>query len=295
MAVQKYGRTTGPTTGEITGLNATVKVRYDSGVARFVGQIIIGPGTFSGPGDSGSLIVTDYPDDDTKDKKPVGLLFAGSSYVTIANPIVLVLSRFGVTVDDQEGPPPPPPATGDISGTVTEDDGTTPIPGASVSVDTGQSTTTAADGTYTITNVSTGDRSVTASADGFESQTKTAAVTDGGMTIVDFALNPLTTPAMEVKSIVFTCKVAGPNKFLYTTVTVVDGDDFPLDGVRVEMTLTHESAGSWPFVANTGADGTVKFTLGKAPIGDYQAEVTDPTIGETLAHCTLNGDGTIIQ
>jgi hypothetical protein len=35
------------------------------------------------------------------DRKPVGLLFAGSSLVTIANPIGPVLERFSVTIDGQ--------------------------------------------------------------------------------------------------------------------------------------------------------------------------------------------------
>ncbi|HUU17999.1 MAG TPA: fibronectin type III domain-containing protein [Sedimentisphaerales bacterium] len=93
LGVQKYGRTTGLTTGEITAINATVRVGYDSGTARFINQIIIEPGGFSKGGDSGSLIVTQ------EGKMPVGLLFAGSDLVTIANPIDEVLSRFGVTVD----------------------------------------------------------------------------------------------------------------------------------------------------------------------------------------------------
>jgi hypothetical protein len=95
LAVQKYGRTTGLTTGEVTGINATVKVRYDSGVARFVGQIVIGSGGFSSGGDSGSLIVTQ------EGKNPVGLLFAGSSTMTVANPIDDVLDAFGVTIDGE--------------------------------------------------------------------------------------------------------------------------------------------------------------------------------------------------
>ena len=33
--------------------------------------------------------------------KPVGLLFAGSSTTTLANPIDVVLDRFGVTIDGQ--------------------------------------------------------------------------------------------------------------------------------------------------------------------------------------------------
>ena len=101
--VKKYGRTTGQTTGQVFLINATVDVGYSTGVARFVDQIIITPGTFSPGGDSGSLIV-----DDSKGKrgkadrgKSVGLLFAGSPSITIANPIDLVLTRFGVTIDGE--------------------------------------------------------------------------------------------------------------------------------------------------------------------------------------------------
>jgi len=95
MEVMKYGRTTGQTSGKIYLINATVNVGYDSGTARFVKQIIITPGSFSKPGDSGSLIVRQ------SDKRPVGLLFAGSSSFTVANPITAVLDYFGVTIDDQ--------------------------------------------------------------------------------------------------------------------------------------------------------------------------------------------------
>ncbi|HET7791507.1 MAG TPA: CARDB domain-containing protein [Gemmatimonadales bacterium] len=109
LAVEKYGRTTKLTHGTITGINATVSVCYEVlyifciKQATFVDQLIIEPGTFSGGGDSGSLIVTD----DGK-ASPVGLLFAGSSSETIANRIDLVLSNFGVHID---GGPPPAPVT----------------------------------------------------------------------------------------------------------------------------------------------------------------------------------------
>lgn len=96
MRVRKYGRTTGQTNGRIDAINATVNVGYDSGVARFVGQIIIRPGGFSAGGDSGSLIVARGG---SNDGKPVGLLFAGSSIFTVANPIGAVLDHFGVRVD----------------------------------------------------------------------------------------------------------------------------------------------------------------------------------------------------
>jgi len=93
--VQKYGRTTGLTEGMVYAVNATVNVSYSSGMARFVNQIIIIPGSFSAGGDSGSLIVTHTG------KNPVGLLFAGGSTITVANPIDPVLTRFGVTIDGE--------------------------------------------------------------------------------------------------------------------------------------------------------------------------------------------------
>jgi hypothetical protein len=88
MAVQKYGRTTNLTHSTVTGINAKVRVRYTSGTATFTGQIVFG--AFSGAGDSGSLIVTD-----DVNKNPVGLLFAGSSTITVANPIGAVLNALG--------------------------------------------------------------------------------------------------------------------------------------------------------------------------------------------------------
>jgi len=100
LVVQKYGRTTGLTTGTITGVNATVLISYDTGQARFVQQITVqgASGSFSDAGDSGSLIV----DTGAPNPHPVALLFAGSSSVTIANPISLVLHAFpGVTIDGQ--------------------------------------------------------------------------------------------------------------------------------------------------------------------------------------------------
>lgn len=101
MPVQKYGRTTGHTRGEVAEINVTVTVCYESRgpfmcktAATFTDQISITPGDFSDGGDSGSLIVTD-----DVDNNPVGLLFAGSSTRTIASPIKPVLDRFGVTID----------------------------------------------------------------------------------------------------------------------------------------------------------------------------------------------------
>jgi hypothetical protein len=95
MRVMKYGRTTEQTKGRVQGINATVNVGYDTGVARFVDQIIIGGGGFSAGGDSGSLIVVERGSDA---ERPVGLLFAGGGGTTVANPIDQVLDALGVTI-----------------------------------------------------------------------------------------------------------------------------------------------------------------------------------------------------
>jgi hypothetical protein len=96
MAVKKSGRTTGLTAGTISYLNVSVRVGYNTScgvgnqTAQFVGQIgITSRSTFSAGGDSGSLIVTS-----STPPQPVGLLFAGSNTLTLANPISAVLAAF---------------------------------------------------------------------------------------------------------------------------------------------------------------------------------------------------------
>jgi hypothetical protein len=100
-SVRKSGRTTGLTTGTIITINTTVNIGYGScGSAKFVGQIIITPAGFSAAGDSGSPILRNVMDS-TGRRRPVGLLFAGSSTVTIANRIGDVLGALHAQIDTQ--------------------------------------------------------------------------------------------------------------------------------------------------------------------------------------------------
>ncbi len=94
MSVQKHGRTTALTTGEVKGINATILVGYDGGSARFEGQIEVHGPRFSAGGDSGSLIVT------TDGLNPVALLFAGGRTSTFGNPINDVLSELSSELGD---------------------------------------------------------------------------------------------------------------------------------------------------------------------------------------------------
>ena len=93
MSVCKSGRTTGFTAGTINLVHATVSVDYGEGkVALFEDQLV--SGAMSQGGDSGSLLVS------AQEVKAVGLLYAGSSQVTLYNPISHVLDYFGVYFRD---------------------------------------------------------------------------------------------------------------------------------------------------------------------------------------------------
>jgi len=77
---------------------------------------------------------------------------------------------------------------GTISGKVTDTSASlTPLAGATVTVDTGGSTTTAADGTYTLSEVPYGCRVVTASAPQHESQSQSLTLASESL-VVNFAL-----------------------------------------------------------------------------------------------------------
>jgi PKD repeat protein len=195
LAVQKFGRTTGLTDGEVSQINATVDVCYESkcnpvrcicrASARFVDQIVIAPGDFSAGGDSGSLIVTD-----DGSNSPVGLLFAGSATHTIANPIDLVLDRFNVTIDDgSTGGENVPPTAGfaytsdgltvDFTDQSMDSDGSVvawdwDFGDGNNSAEQNPSHTYAADGTYAVTLTVTDD------GDATDSVTKDVTVSSGG-------------------------------------------------------------------------------------------------------------------
>lgn len=93
MQVQKCGRTTGYTTGRVLGVNASFGVEYDLGNAKFDKCIVIS--AMSKGGDSGSII-------QDMDERAVGLLFAGSNKITLANPIDIVRDYYGLRLPEQD-------------------------------------------------------------------------------------------------------------------------------------------------------------------------------------------------
>ena len=91
MSVRKSGRTTRLTQGMITDVDVTLRVGYRGGSYIFTDQLLVAGdrGPFSAGGDSGSVIVSE-------DRKAVGLLFAGSRFVTVANKMPHVEGALGV-------------------------------------------------------------------------------------------------------------------------------------------------------------------------------------------------------
>lgn len=93
--VAKSGDATGVTCSSVNAVSLNVRVDYSTQCqggstfnVTFTNQIGIQGSTFSNSGDSGSLVIT-------SDKaQPVGLLYAGSSTGTVANPINDVLAAF---------------------------------------------------------------------------------------------------------------------------------------------------------------------------------------------------------
>ena len=90
LPVRKSGRTTALTSGEITQVDATVRVQYSMGnVATFTDQLVAGP--MSSGGDSGSAVLDE-------NDLVVGLLFAGSDQTTIFSRIQNVLDALNVEI-----------------------------------------------------------------------------------------------------------------------------------------------------------------------------------------------------
>lgn len=90
MAVVKSGRTTQTTSGKVIGIDATIAVNYGVGTGYFRNQVITT--NMSQGGDSGSLLLS------KSSREATGLLFAGSSQVTIHNNIANVLMALGVEI-----------------------------------------------------------------------------------------------------------------------------------------------------------------------------------------------------
>ena len=86
--------------------------------------------------------------------------------------------------------PPPPETNGSITGIVTDSGNGAPIQGVAVSADTGQGDTTDAAGSYTLTTVPTGSRTVTFNAAGYDSTASSTTVAEDATSTLNVSMTP---------------------------------------------------------------------------------------------------------
>jgi subtilisin len=177
-----------------------------------------------------------------------------------------------------------PEATGTITGTITDADSGDPIDRASVVLEgAGLSTTTAGDGSYTIEDVPEGTHDVTASAEGYDSQTEQALIAEDATTTLDFALTPTDEPdepeagTVTVDSIEYATNGRWHLRVI-VSVADVDSDD-GIEGATVAITLsdTEGQGVERSATGTTGGDGTVTFQFNHAlrDAGCYTTTVDD--------------------
>jgi len=274
LNVQKYGRTTKLTHGQITGVNATVTICYAvSGftctkTARYVDQLLITPGGFSNGGDSGSLIVTD-----DGNLNPVALLFAGNASVTIANRIDLVLQRFGVVIDGF-APPPPGPLT---------DLAVTSLSGPSTAVQGSPSSVTVSVKNVGNQDVSTFDVTLQDTTEHVTVGTQSVAgLVAGASTTVTFSWTPGATGDHNLVARQTLSDDRATNDQRSVTITV----DPPVTDVAITgftgpgSVIVGHSVNVGVTVANTGNQNVA---------GDITVTLQDSTAGVTVGTQTIHG------
>ena len=277
LNVQKYGRTTRLTHGQITGVNATVMICYEVleftciKAARYVDQLIISPAGFSNGGDSGSLIVTD---DATLN--PVALLFAGSSSVTIGNRIDLVLNRFGVSIDGF-APAPPGPLT-DVAVTgVSGPNAGTAVQGHSSSV------------TVTVKNF--GNQNVSSAFDVTLEDT-TEHVTVGTQTVTGLAVGASVnlvftwTPASTGDHVLVGCQTLADDRATNDQRSATIAVEAPFTDVAV---TSFSTPGNGVIVGHTVNIGVTVENPGNLNVGSFVLTLRDSTGGVTIGTQTVSG------
>jgi len=166
-------------------------------------------------------------------------------------------------------PPSPIPTTtitpGIIVGTVADEAAGVGIAGAKITSDKGgYSATTGVDGSYTIENVSAGDYTLTASADGYKPSSRTATIYAGEATVADFLLQR----APGGTSTVFGIVQDEEENPLRGVAVIIEGNNFS------DNTETNEDGF---FTFENVLSGNYTLTFEKE---GYKTQTMDITIGE---------------
>jgi len=199
--------------------------------------------------------------------------------------------------------PPPGSAAGSITGIITEMGSNSAVSGASVSTLPATTTvTTNAQGAYTISSVSPGSYTLTATADGYIEHSRSITVTSGQTTTADLKLQPnysgsWSGTTSQDESISFTVvdngisqlmfgyrvkvpgtKITGAINLTYSEPVSINGNTFTIGGSAtisyyptiIEMLFSFDGT----FSSRTAAKGTMKFTLSGGASGDISGTWT---------------------
>ena len=192
---------------------------------------------------------------------------------------------------------------GSIAGGVTDTSTGLPISGATVSAvgPETHSTTTAADGTYTLADIEVGTYSVTASATGYQDQTKSAKVTKGKTTTLDFDLTPLPTTG-TISGTVTDADTTEPIEGATVTANGVSTSTNAEGYYEIEIEagtydVTAEASGyisdTKPATVTVGETTTVDFALEPVPpaTGTIAGTVTDASTMDPIFGATVTAVG----
>jgi thermitase len=295
--------------GYQTSSSTVTVLEGDTAVANFsLSQVVVVPGSITGSvtdAEGGSPIAgamvshgTRTAITDESGEYTIADVQAGSYEVTVSkegyqssSSTVDVLSGTAAVADFSLNQVIVP---GRITGSVTDAENGSPIIAATVT-DGVRTVTTDAAGKYTIADVPPGSHEVTASREGYESLTSSVTVTSGATSETNFSLNRKSpaTDGMWVDSIGFVQN--GKNLFVEVVVVTASGG---LPGVEVGLSLECNNGGAWNFSGTTNNVGSVRFKLGKAPVGNYRVAITsltcsgftwDASKGITAASYALSG------
>ena len=270
--VRKSGRTSGVTQGQVYLTNASVIVDYGGGKkAYFVDQIMITQPIsqpFSQGGDSGSVVVD-------KDRKFVGLVFAGSDSYSIVSKASYIIEGLGISVE-----PTDPPSLTSIE--VTPETASIVIEGTQQFTATGtysdySTADLTTEVTWTSSNLDVATITTSGLATGVSKGTVTITAASNGLTDIatlKVVTEAPTQPTVDVNiiSMEFDSRSAGPNVFVWAIATVSVGiDGVGIDGATVE--------GHWVEPAYSTVSGT---TDANGNVSLQSNSVKNPSVGTTF-------------
>jgi extracellular elastinolytic metalloproteinase len=165
---------------------------------------------------------------------------------------------------------------GTVTGVVRDSATTDRIVGATVSADTGQTTTTDGTGGYTLDNVPIGDRTIIAAATGYTTQQQQTTVVENGTSTVDFNLVAL--PRMHIGALTGSTTPAASGRWnAIVTIRVVDTADAAVAGATVSGTWSAGATGS----DTCATDATGVCSVTKTNLKSNVASVTWTVTGVT--------------